>query len=76
MRLIGKINDIKEDTNFKSKNWRILFIDFRSAFDQVDQVILMKRLENSGVKERTLNILKLLYNSYHFVVKNSTPKRV
>jgi len=54
----------------------ILFIDFKAAFDRVDHNVLLRKLEVSGVKLRTLNIIKLLYNSYHFTLPGGTPNPV
>ena len=33
-------------------------------------------MENSGISTRTINILKLLYNSYHFSLLGDIPRRV
>lgn len=62
LRMIGKAIDHKRSSMFSSGAWLILFLDFQAAFDQVDQSILLKKLELTGVKERTLNIIRLLYN--------------
>ena len=53
-----------------------LFIDFRNAFDRVDQSILLQKLSRSGVSSRTVNIVKLLYGAYHFTLPNSSPYRI
>ncbi len=54
----------------------ILFIDFKTAFDRVDHKTLMEKLEKAGVKKNTLNVVKLLYNSYHFTLPGDVPKKV
>jgi len=76
LRLIGKIIDIREHPNFKSGNWFTFFIDFKSAFDRVDHKILINKLQNSGISERTISIIKMLYNSYHFSLPGDIPRKV
>jgi hypothetical protein len=66
LRLLGKVIDCKASPRFRSGAWTILFIDFKAAFDRVDHNTLMRKLVASGIKTRTLNIIRLLYNSYHF----------
>jgi hypothetical protein len=66
LRLLSRIIDIKDSPRFKSGRWFSFFIDFKSAFDKVDHQILFKKLQGSGISQRTINILRLLYNSYHF----------
>ncbi len=63
LRLLGKIQDVKTGPYFRCGSWLCLFVDFRSAFDKVDHEILFQKLRSSGVSERSMNILKLLYNS-------------
>ncbi len=43
-----------------------LFDYFKSAFDKVDHQILFKKLQGSAISQRTINIWRLLYNSYRF----------
>jgi len=76
LRLIGKILDIREGPRFRSGNWFAFFVDFKSAFDRVDHIILFDKLRGSGVSERTIGILKLLYNSYHFSFLGDKPRKV
>ena len=76
LRLLGKVIDCKASPRFSSGAWIILFIDFKAAFDRVDHNILFRKLEASGIKPRTLNIIKLLYNSYHFTLPGGAPNRV
>ena len=76
VRLIGRILDIRESPEFKSGHWLTLFIDFKSVFDKVDHRILFDKLGKSGISERTVNIIKLLYNSYYFSILESRPYKV
>ena len=76
LRLLWKVIDCKASPRFRSGAWIILFIDFKAAFDRVDHNILLMKLETSGIKSRTLNIIRLLYNSYHFTLLGGTPNRV
>jgi len=68
LRLIGKVIDYKKSKTFKTRRWKILFIDFKTAFDRVDHKQLMNKLEKTDLKHDTLNVIKLLYNSYHFTL--------
>ena len=43
------------------KSTAILFIDFSSAFDNVDQNILFKILKKQKIKKEYINTLKILY---------------
>jgi exonuclease III len=76
LRLLGKVIDCKANPRFGSGAWIVLFIDFKAAFDRVDHNILLRKLEVSGIKPRTLNIIRLLYNSYHFTLPGGSPNRV
>ena len=76
LRLLGRIIDIRDSPNFKGGNWLTFFIDFKSAFDKVDHQILFKKLQESGITQRTINILKLLYNSYHFSLMEGEPSKI
>ena len=76
LRLLGKVIDYKERATFNTGSWMILFIDFKTAFDRVDHKTLMEKLERAGVKKNTLNVIKLLYNSYHFTLPGDIPKKV
>lgn len=59
----------------------LVFIDWASAFDFVNQDMLIQVLEQSGVSERSLRIIKIvLYNSNcsidgknFFPIENGTP---
>lgn len=62
------MKDIQANPQFTANKWRVLFIDFRAAFDRVDHVILFQKLSTSQVTNRTINILKMLYNNYHFTI--------
>ena len=76
LRLLGSVIDHKENPNFSTGSWMILFLDFKAAFDRVDHSRLITKLELSGVEQRTINIVKLLYNSYHFTLPGGTPYKV
>ena len=76
LRLLGRIIDIRNSPTYKSGNWLTFFIDFKSAFDKVDHQILFRKLQESGISQRTINILKLLYNSYHFSLMDSNPSKI
>jgi len=76
LRLVGKMIDIQDDPYFKSGNWFAFFVDFKSAFDRVDHTLLFQKLLNTGISSRTVNILKLLYNSYHFSLPDDRPRRI
>jgi len=76
LRLVGKMKDIRDDLTFKSGNWFAFFVDFKSAFDRVNHTLLFQKLLNTGVSARTINILKLLYNSYHFSLPEDQPRRI
>ena len=49
---------------------------FKSAFGRIDHLVLFRKLQDSGVSQRTVNILKLLYNSYHFSLMESSPNKI
>ena len=76
LRLVGKIRDIQSAPFFKSGNWFAFFVDFKSAFDRVDHLRLFQKLQDTGVSTRTINILKMLYNSYHFSLLGDRPRRI
>ena len=76
LRLLGKVIDCKNSPLFNSGSWLILFIDFKAAFDRVDHGRLLSKLEEAGVRRRTINIVKLLYNSYHFTLPGDSPHPV
>jgi len=76
LRLLGKVIDYKQSAIFNSGSWMILFIDFKTAFDRVSHKLLMEKLEKTGVKPDTLNVVKLLYNSYQFTLPGGAPKKV
>ena len=76
LRLVGKVIDLRESPLFRSGCWFILFVDFKAAFDKVNHAVLFRKLAGSGVQERTVNILKVLYNSYHFTLPGDIPQRV
>jgi hypothetical protein len=76
LRLVGKIIDLKASPRFSTGSWFILFIDFKAAFDRVNHDILFSKLAETGIKERTLSIMKLLYNSYHFTLPGDKPSKI
>jgi Reverse transcriptase (RNA-dependent DNA polymerase) len=77
MRLIGRLKDIKSTVENYSGKFFTIFVDFKSAFDKVDHTLLMERLKrDAGISESCLNIVRLLYNSYHFSVAGSAPLKV
>ncbi len=49
LRLVGKMKDIQNDPFFKSGNWFVFFVDFKSAFDRVDHTLLFRKLQDSGI---------------------------
>jgi len=51
-------------------------IGFSAAFDRVDHNILFKKLDEVGVTCRTINIVKLLYHSYHFTLPGRPPQKI
>lgn len=76
LRLLGRIKDIQDSPFYVSGNWLAFFIDFKSAFDRVDHQKLFEKLQHSGISSRTINILKLLYNSYSFSLMESDPNKI
>jgi len=76
IRLIGKVIDYKKSKTFNTGRWKILFIDFKTAFDRVDHKQLMNKLEKTELKQDTLNVIKLLYNSYRFTLPGGEPQRI
>ena len=76
LRLLGKVIDCKASPRFGSGAWIILFIDFKAAFEPRRSQHPSQEARNIGVKSRTLNIIRLLYNSYHFTLPGGTPNRV
>jgi len=60
LRLVGRIMDIKASPTFNTGSWLVLFIDFKAAFDKVNHDILFAKLLNTGVRQRTIDILKIL----------------
>ena len=70
------MKDILEGPHFISGNWFAFFVDFKSAFDRVDHIRLFQKLSSTGITSRTINILKLLYNSYHFSLLEDQPRRI
>ncbi len=73
LRLVGKIKDIQKNPSFKGDTWSALFVNFISAFDCVDHILLFQKLQKLKVSGRKINILKLLYNSYHFSLLGDKP---
>jgi hypothetical protein len=76
LRLLGRIKDIQSSPRFVSGNWFAFFIDFKSAFDRVNHQELFEKLRLSGISDRTINILKLLYNSYGFSLMEGEPNKI
>jgi hypothetical protein len=54
-------------TGRRISSWRnrpkILFIDFKSAFDKVNRRILFRKLEACGIPSDWLNTLRFLYKN-------------
>jgi len=67
---------VRSNPNFSSDSWFVLFKDFKAAFDRVDHNILFEKLVGAGAKTRTIDILKLLYNSYHFALSGDIPSKI
>lgn len=76
LRLLGKVQDVRSSPRFAAGKWFIFFVDFKSAFDRVNHRILFDKLRLLGLSERTLNILALLYNSYHYSILGDFPRKV
>jgi len=76
LRLFGKVIDLKADPKFRSGIWFVLLIDFKNAFDRINHTLLFQKLSDSGVSGRTVNIVKLLYNAYHFTLPGEVPHRI
>jgi len=76
LRLLGKVQDLRQSPWFHSGSWFILFVDFKSAFDKVNHQILFRKLEGAGISERAINILRMLYNSCHFSLMGDAPRKV
>lgn len=76
LRLIGKIIDIQNEQKSNPRNWSTLLVDFKAAFDRIDHLIVLRKLEETNVSSRTLNIIKLLYSSCHFTLPSSKPNKI
>ena len=76
LRLLGRMKDIQANPGFRPLTWHVLFIDFKSAFDRVNHEMLFSKLQRGGITERTLSILKVLYNSYHFTLPSDKPRKI
>jgi len=60
LRLFTDVKLLKRDEKL-AKNSAIIFIDFTSAFDNVDWDILFKGLKKQNFPKRIINTFKLLY---------------
>ena len=69
LRLITDALDLKKTSNCKKNN--ILFIDFKSAFDNVNRDILFKKLRKQGFSDNWVNTLEILYSS--ITIRNLHP---
>ena len=49
----------------------MIFFDLEKAFDNIDHSIMIQILEESNIKRNTLNIIKLLFNSFHFTIQGN-----
>jgi len=76
LRLLGRMIDIRNSDGFRSGDWFVLFIDFRAAFDKIDHQIMFDKLRRSDISESTVNIIKLLYNAYHFSLLQSESSKI
>lgn len=76
LRLLGKLMDLKTRPTFKPGRWYVLFIDFRAAFDKVDHETLLSKMSDYNISERTMNIVRMLYNNYHFTISGSSPHKI
>ena len=76
VRMLGRIRDIQSSPDFKPLRWHVLFIDFKSAFDKVNHSILFTKLQAENISSRTLDILRVLYNSYHFTLPRDQPHKI
>ena len=74
--LLSRVRDIQSSPSFRPMAWSVAFIVFRSAFDKVNLSILFPKLQRADISLRTLNILKVLYSSYHYTLSEDKPKRI
>ena len=49
----------------------MIFFDLEKAFDNIDHTIMIQILEESNIKRNTLNIIKLLFNSFQFTIQGN-----
>ena len=57
--LAGAMMDIREEG---SREGHVLFIDLKAAFDSVSHDILFQKLQNLGLREDIINLIKLIYS--------------
>ena len=68
--------EVRGSVKHYSGRYYTIFIDFKNAFDRVDHKILLERLHDTGISDSSVNIVKLLYNSYSFSIKGSKPLKI
>ena len=56
--------------------WSVAFKEFRSALDKVNHSILFSKLQMADISLRMQNILKVLYNFYHFNLSGDELRRI
>ena len=61
LRLLSDIKLYKENNQKAFKSEAIIFIDYTSAFDNVDWKILFKILKKYKINKESINNMKLLY---------------
>lgn len=65
LSLLERIKDIQSSPDFVPLKRKVLFIDSKAAFECVNHEIMFLKLNNSEISDRTVNILKPLYNCCH-----------
>ena len=56
------INVIHYINKSKDKNHMIISIDTEKAFDKIQHPFMIKNLQNMGIEQTYLNIVKAIYN--------------
>ena len=64
MNIYKAIGTIEQFKAKKQKNWYGLFIDIKMAFDTASHKIIINELQKTKISNSTLNVIKLLLNSY------------
>ena len=56
------INEIHLINKLKDKNHMIISIDAEKAFDKIQHLFMIKTLQEMGIEETSLNIVKAIYD--------------